>query len=177
MDYKSHPDYLAAMAEYQAATQVAERANDETGKLRAELSWVRKEGEIRERVTAEAAVKERRETAIARVKEEFPLVPPSLYEHVQDPEALLKVAEEVYKNMEAQLRKNTNSWGGAAGAPGGSSGKPAKKKSADQAYVSDLVNRVNRNEGGPKGAVKEYKDMVWRDRVTPWRESMQGRSQ
>lgn len=170
-DIDNHPDYLAAKAEYMAAVQVADRAQDELGKLRAENSWLRKETEVRGRLEREALVAEKREVVLKKIKEEYPLVPASLLESIQDPDQLLKVAEEMYNQIDGETRKKTSSWGNAQ-APAGSGGtRKSNKKTQDNQYMTDLVNRVNKNEGGKDGAVKEYKDLIWRERVTPWHEA------
>lgn len=173
MGYEMHPEYLAGQAEHQAAVIVANAAEDEMAKLRADYAWLQKSQAIKEKVSLEEARSTHREAILKEIKEKYPLLPQSFYESIPDPDALLALAKEMYDKMEAQVRKNTNSWGGSGGAPAGAGQAETPKKMRDREYYNNLVDRVNRNEGGKDGAVKEYKDMVWREKVTPWREAAQ----
>jgi hypothetical protein len=173
INFEQHPEYLAAQAEHQAAVMVANANEDELAKLRADYTWLQKSQTIKEKVTAEAAKATHREAILAEIKEKYPLLPASFFESIPDPDKLMELAKEMYEKMDATVRKNTNSWGGGTGAPAGAGQSDAPKKIRDRQYYNNLVDRVNKNEGGKDGAVKEFKDMIWREKVTPWRDAAQ----
>lgn len=164
MSYEDSPEWLSAKAEYLAAKQVAEAAGDELAGLRNENQWLQKSSALKERLVGEATLAARRETVLAQVKDEYPLVPESVYEHISDPDALLAVAKDMYDKMEGNIQKSLNRWG-PSGAPSQSTGS----RKSQPAYANpELREKVNSNA---PGANETWKKSYWHERVMPWHEA------
>lgn len=161
MNYDETNEWLSAKAEYLAAKTVAEKADDEVALLRNENAWLVKSTALEKKLVGEATLAARREKVLAEVKEEYPLVPPSVYEHISDPDALLQVAKDMQETMDKSVQKSLNRWG-PSGAPSGSTGS----RKSQPAYLNpELREKVNANS---PGANKNFKDSYWTERVMPF---------
>lgn len=149
------PEWRAAEAEYQTAVLVAEKSEDEIGKLRAENTWIKRQSQLRSDFTTAQSAASALAAAHKEVTEKYPMVPKTVLDHIKDPEALLAVA----KDFEASMKKAGQSWGKAAGA----SEEPRRNTRSRDEHVA-LVNRVN--QGDPQ-ALKDYKRWVIDNRIYP----------
>lgn len=161
MNYDESQEWLSAKAEYMAAMQVAQAAGDELGQLKAENAWLQKSGALKEKLVGEATLAARREKVLAEVKEDYPLVPPSVYEHITDPDALLQVAKDMQETMDKNVQKSLNRWG-PSGAPTGSTGS---RKSQPAHLNPELREKVNM---GDREANRVWKADFWTNRVMPF---------
>jgi hypothetical protein len=168
MSYEQNPEWLSAKAEYIAAKTVAEAASDEMAQLRNENAWLVKSTALKERLVGEEQQAQRREKVLAQVKEDYPLVPESVYQHIADPDALLAVAKDMQETMDKNVQKSLNRWG-PSGAPTTSTGS----RKSQPAYLNpELREKVNANA---PGANKAWKDDFWNSLVMPFVERERNR--
>jgi hypothetical protein len=151
-------EYESAAAEYAAALQTAAAGNDEVAKLRAELAWERKQGELRQLVQLREEEARDRESTIARIKAEYPNAAASVWSLIPDLTQMEAAAKTMHESIENAKPPQRN-WAAEPGA------RPARQRpdpSRDPDYQRDLRERVNVNK---PGAVKEFVSQELNDKI------------
>lgn len=161
-DIKTHPDYEARQTEFTQQKAAAQAVKDEVMEAKAENAWLQHQMRMTSELSTQETAKANKESALAKMKAEYPTVPEASYRHLGDYSSMEEVAKEVVAAIGTPPPVDTPP-------PSGPTGQvPSTRTSTslheDQKYLADLRERARANK---PGAAEEVKKHVFKEIMLP----------